>query len=242
MTLFICGNSHVRALRAGMQALAGQVPATQVTVFPLGTADNEAAPFSTIENGRVVLTNGRFRAKLYKNFGFTSFEPVQRWGLCLGTHNARLFRNESWLRAAPAWLGLPGMQPVPEAVFAQMVATDQQHIRAFIDQLLETGLRPFLISAPWPVRHHPIMAETGVRPEIVRAIDARARALFGAWLAERGLDLIQPPPGTADAEGFLKPEMAKGGDDPYHGNHRYGQLMMAKVLTEILGVSVTAEV
>lgn len=237
MTLCICGNSHVRALRAGMRALAGQI-GEEVTVFPLGTADNEAQAFSTIEGGRVVLTNDRFRKKLAKNFGVSSFDPALRWGVCLGTHNARLFRNESWLRAAPAWLGLEGLQPVPEAVFARIVAADQQHIRTFLDQLLETGVRPFVISAPWPVRHHPIMTETGVRPDIVQAIDGKARALFTAWLADRGIDIVTPPPGTADADGFLRPELAKGGDDPYHGNARYGKLMMARVLAAQLGVDV----
>lgn len=236
MTLYICGNSHVRALRAGMQAIAEEVE-DEVVVFPLGTADNEAESFSAMEDGRVVLTNTRFRNKLRKNFGFTCFEPAHRWGICLGTHNARLFRNAGWLRAAPAWLSLPGMQPVPEAVFEQMVADDQRHIRAFLDRLLQTGVRPFVISAPWPVRHHPIMTETGVRPEIVQAVDARARALFAAWLARRGIDLVTPPPETADAEGFLRPVFAKGGEDVYHGNARYGKIMMRKVLAERPGAA-----
>ncbi|MEQ9681888.1 MAG: hypothetical protein RLO49_04200 [Rhodospirillales bacterium] len=229
MTLHICGNSHVRALRAGMQTLEDSV-AEEVIVFPLGTADNEAEAFSTIENGRVTLTNDRFRTKLQKNFGFSSFGPADRWGICLGTHNYRLMRTDAWLRAAPAWLGLPGMQPVPEAAFAQMVAADQRHIRAFFDQLLHTGVRPFVISAPWPVRTHPIIAETGVRPVVIKAIDVRARALFAAWLAERGIDLILPPDEAADDDGFLRPRFAKGGDDHYHGNPRYGRLMMKKVL------------
>jgi len=241
MTLYICGNSHVRALRAGMQALEDQV-SEPVEVFPLGTADNEAQPFSTIENGQVVLTNNRFRSKLTKNFGFTSFQPDHRWGICLGTHNARLFRNEGWLTAAPAWLNLPGMQPVTTEAFDQMVATDQAHIRAFFDQLLETGVHPFVIAAPWPVRNHPIMSETGVRPDIVQAIDERARALFTTWLAEREIDIIAPPPGTKDDGGFLKEDYAKGGDDPYHGNFPYGKLMMAKVLSEQLGLQITENV
>lgn len=236
MTLYICGNSHVRALRAGMQAIAEEVE-DEVAVFPLGTADNEAESFSTLEDGHVVLTNARFRNKLRKFFGFTRFEPGHRWGICLGTHNARIFRNEGWLRAAPAWLNLPGMQPVPETVFAQLVATDQRHIRTFFDQLLQTGVRPFVISAPWPVRHHPIMTETGVKPEIVQAVDARARALFADWLAQRGIDLVTPPPETADAEGFLRPIFAKGGEDIYHGNARYGKIMMRKVLAERLGAA-----
>ena len=240
MTLYICGNSHVRALRAGMQALEDQV-ATPVQVFPLGTADNEAEAFSTIEDGRVVLTNDRFRSKLNKNFGFTAFQPKHRWGICLGTHNARLFRHEGWLTAAPAWMNLPGMQPVTEGAFDQMVATDQQHIRAFFDQLLETGVRPFVIAAPWPVRHHPIMAETGVQPDIVQAIDERARALFAAWLAARDIDIVAPPSGTQDADGFLKEDYAKGGEDPYHGNFRYGKLMMTKVLSEQLGLQITED-
>jgi len=233
MTVCICGNSHVRALRAGAPAIAPGMD-EDLVVFPLGTADNEAQPFSTVENGRVVLTNARFRTKLRKNFGFDSFDPTHRWGICLGTHNARLYRDPAWLSAAPAWLGLDGMQPVPEALFARMVAADQAHVRGFLDKLLQTGVHPFVIAAPWPVRSHPIMSETGVRPEIVQAIDRKARALFAAWLADRGIEFVTPPPETGDEDGFLRGRFAKGGDDHYHGNARYGKRMMKKVLYEQL--------
>ena len=129
------------------------------------------------------------------------------------------------------------MQPVTEAAFANMVAYDQRHIRTFFEQLLESGVKPFVISGPWPVRTHPIMVDTGVRPDIVHAVDARARALFMEWLSEREIDFVAPPAGTADETGLLKDEYAKGGDDPCHGNFRYGKRMMAKVLSERLGLN-----
>ena len=138
MKLYICGNSHTRALRAGAGAL-DQAIQKHLLIFPLGTSDNEAHPFSMVENDRVVLTNQRFRNKLQQYFGFDDFDPAQRWGICIGTHNIRIYLNAFWTNAAPAWLDLPGMQPVSRAVFTAMVEEDQKHIRKFVDDLLATG-------------------------------------------------------------------------------------------------------
>lgn len=127
--------------------------------------------------------------------------------------------------------------PPGEAVLGRLVEQDQQNVRAFLDQLLHTGVRPFVISAPWPTRHHPAITETGVRPEIVQAIDARARALFIKLLDSRGIDFVPPPPETADEEGFLKPRFARGGVDPHHANGRYGRIMMRGVMAKSQGAA-----
>ncbi len=230
MTLYICGNSHARALRAGASALEQEEGADPMVVFPLGAADNEAQPFSVVENGQVVLTNRRFRKKLKQYFGFDSFEPEHRWGICLGNHNFRIFRNDGWVTAAPAWMGIKDKTPISEALFERIVAEDQKHIRAFFDQLIETGVRPFVISAPWPLRPDPKVSGLNLPAPVLKAIDTRARVLFSEWLAERDITIVTPPVETADEDGFLKPEYAKGGDDPYHGNNAYGRLMMRKVL------------
>lgn len=230
MTLHICGNSHVRALRGAAEDMKAEGLTADLVVFPLGTADNEEHPFSTVENGRVFLTNRRFRKKLKQFFGFTTFEPDQRWGLCLGDHHARIFHNPLWERAAPSWMNMKGMQPISEDLFTRIYENDQKHIYAFLEQLVETGVRPFVISSPWPVRQD--VELTGIRtaPEIAKAIDTRARVLFAKWLSERGIEIVTPPAETADDDGMLKPEYAKGGDDPYHANFAYGRLMMRKVL------------
>jgi hypothetical protein len=230
MTLYICGNSHTRALRAGASLLEEEDGADPMVVFPLGTADNEAAPFSEVKNGQVVLTNERFRRKLKQFFGFSTFEPQHRWGICLGNHNARIFRHEGWKTAAPAWLNIEGKTPISEALFARIVEADQQHIRNFLDQLVETGVQPFVISAPWPVRPNPEITDITLSPDVLKAIDTRARVLFSEWLTSRGLSIVTPPVETADEDGFLLPQFGKGGDDPYHGNTAYGRLMMRKVL------------
>lgn len=230
MTLYVCGNSHTRALRSGASYLEEHEGAAPMVVFPLGTADNEAAPFSEIQNGQVVLINDRFRKKLKQFFGFSTFEPEHRWGICLGNHNSRIFRNKGWLTSAPAWLNIKGKTPISEDLFQRIVENDQVHIRRFFDQLIETGVRPFVISAPWPIRPDPELTGIKVPHDVIKAIDTRARILFSEWLAERDMSIVTPPVETADEDGFLKPEFAKGGNDPYHGNGAYGRAMMRKVL------------
>ncbi len=230
MTLYICGNSHTRALRAGAMYLEEHEGAEPMVVFPLGTADHEAAPFSEIVDGQVVLTNDRFHKKLKQFFGFSSFEPQHRWGICLGNHNSRIFRHEGWLSAAPTWMNAKGKTPVSEALFQRIVEDDQIYIRRFLTQLISTGVRPFVISAPWPVRPDPELTGIELSHDVIKAIDTRARVLFSEWLAERDIAIVAPPVEAADEDGFLKPNYAKGGDDPCHGNNKYGRAMMRKVL------------
>ena len=230
MTLYICGNSHARALRAGASALEKEEGAEPMVVFPLGTADNEAEAFSAIENGQVVLTNQRFRKKLKQHFGISSFAPEHRWGICLGNHNSRIFRHEGWMSAAPTWMNAKGKTPVSEALFQRIVEDDQIYIRRFLTQLISTGVRPFVISAPWPLRPDPALTGIKLSHDVIKAIDTRARVLFSEWLAERDIAIVAPPVEAADEDGFLKPNYAKGGDDPCHGNNKYGRAMMRKVL------------
>lgn len=230
MTLHICGNSQVRALRGAIEEMKTEGLDTDTIVFPLGTADNETQAFSMVENGRVVMTNRRFRNKLKQYFGFSAFERGQRWGLCIGDHHARIFHNPTWQTAAPSWMNLKDMTPISEALFERIFEQDQKHIHAFIDQVLEVGVQPFVISAPWPVRPDPELTGIHNAPEIMKAVDTRARVLFAQWLAERGIEIVTPPVEAADQDGMLKPEYTKASDDPYHANFAYGRLMIKKIL------------
>ena len=54
------------------------------------------------------------------------------------------------------------------------------------------------------------------------------RDIVTAWLAERQIRFIDPPPETVD-DGFLRPEFAASPPDSHHANLAYGQLMAAKI-------------
>lgn len=231
MTLYICGNSHTRALKAGLSLVQAEQDADMdMVVFPLGPSSHEQNPFSEIDSGRVVLKDNRYRKKLKQFFGFTNFSPDHQWGICMGNQYARLYGHETWHEFCPAWMGEAGKAPVSEALFERMVAEDQAHCRAFFDQLLETGVRFFFIEAPFPLMTHPAIAEVGIDPKVVKAVDAKARSVTAHWLGARGVPIVSTPPETADDNGFLLTSFAKGGNDPYHGNQFYGRLMMERIL------------
>ena len=107
--LTITGNSHTIALNQGL----GQVPeAAGVTVFGLGAGVYETEAFSATEAGRVVLTQPVYAENLVRFTGQDHIAPDRLWGICMGTHNPRLYGDRIWTGAA-APSALAGMNPSP---------------------------------------------------------------------------------------------------------------------------------
>ncbi|MBN8189911.1 hypothetical protein JF540_24805 [Salipiger thiooxidans] len=233
--LTITGNSHTIALNQGLR----QVPeAAGVTVFGLGAGVYETEAFSATEAGRVVLTQPVYAENLVRFTGQDHIAPDRLWGICMGTHNPRLYGDRIWTgAAAPSALAGDGQRPVSSGLIDRMADEDQRHIRAFLTQLKDAGIRFFVISAP-PVRADHQNIVRGADPEVLLEIDRRSRARFRGFLDGLGVDFVDFPPETADAQGLLRPEYAagllkNGKRDPHHGNAEYGALMLRRILAEV---------
>ena len=230
MKTLIGGNSHTGALKKGLEEAGAQ---NEIDVFVFGSAVVELAPFSAIENGRVVFTEEEYARNLRRLAGFGDFDPSIRWGLCMGTHNARLYRDRFWREAEPSAIARAGRRPVTLGLMQAMIEQDQKYTRRFITQLKSARAAVFVVSCPPPRRDHAAI-DAGTRPEVVQTIDAEARRHFRQWLGDHEVDFVDYPPETADADGFLKLHFAAGVKengrlDPHHANEAYGRLMIGAV-------------
>ena len=235
MTVWLCGNSHVVALQRGLAAR--EVSGLPLAIFPFGNGRWETMAFSAVSAGRVVLTHPEYATNLEKYTGRQHVGGDDLWGLCLGTHNARVYRADFWIDAEPSAVARDGARPVSDGLLDAMILQDQHHIRAFIAQLVEAGVPHFVVSCPPPRRDHQCF-DAGTRHQTVAYIDRRARELFRGWLAERRTAFVDVPPETVSEDGFLKPaynapDWPNGMKDPHHANRDYGVQMIDRVIDHV---------
>jgi hypothetical protein len=233
MTVFLCGNSHVSVLaRANGQAgRADAEPSGGILVFPLGNGSFERTPFSASRDGGVTFTEPSYNANLRRFTGREAITPgPDFWVFLLGTHNARVYREQVWRTHEPAEIAQGRAVPVSRAVVTAIFDEDAKHILTFLRQVKAAGIDAAVLSAPWPRANHRCIL-TGTRPEVVAGIDAICRARFQTQLAEIGLDFVDAPPETRDALGLLRPEYNPPEEqhDAHHANLAYAELMMARI-------------
>lgn len=231
MKFWICGNSHTGALKKGLEILAPDD--LDLTVFPLGNGRWETTPFSEVKDNMVFLSNTQYAQNMRKWTGGRRITRKAVWGFCMGTHNARIYRQDFWTNAEPSHIAEGQKRPISRGLLDSLILADQFHIRAFIGAVKALGIRSYVISCPPPREDHPCIGR-GVRKETVAAIDQRSRFLLRDWLLKQGIDFIDYPSQTGTPDGFLKEEFrqhlaANGTKDAHHANVDYGALMMKKV-------------
>lgn len=236
MSVYLCGNSHLGALAKGLRELQSQGTAKDldIVIAPFGTGAVEVEPFSEATDGGVRLIAEEYRQNLVKRCGSEVMSPDHLWGLCVGTHNSRLYRNALWRRSRPNHLAGERDQPISEGLLAAMIEADQRHVKAFFLQLQQAGVPFFLISAPHPKKGHEKTVERAGLDTMLH-IDAEARNSMTSWAAANDIDIITPPEESVGEDGFLRDEFEQkispaGRLDAHHANEKYGILMMQKVI------------
>ncbi len=235
MKFWICGNSHTGALKKGLEILAPDD--LDLTVFPLGNGHWETTPFSNVKDNMVFLSNAKYAENMLKWTGARRITRKAVWGFCMGTHNARIYRQDFWIKAEPSHIAEDHKRPISQGLLDSVILADQFHIREFLGAVKALGIRSYVISCPPPRDDHPCIGQ-GVRRETVAAIDQRARSLIREWLNTQGIDFIDYPKETRTPDGFLKEKFqhlwgANGTKDHHHANAEYGALMMKQVLEHI---------
>jgi len=232
LTTFICGNSHVGALKLGLDMLEPAM-ASGIKVFPFGSALIELAPFSARDGAAVRLTDPEYLAFLKRFTGLQAITGEHLWGFCMGTHTAHIYRDTFWAEAEPSEICRPEVRPVSTGMLNAIIDDEQRQVLEFFGQVKAAGIRFFAVSAPPPRQDHPSFRR-GVRRETVAFVDRRARDIFAGKLAAEGIDFILPPDEAATSDGFLKEEYGAGFKpngkfDPHHANAAYGAMMMRKI-------------
>jgi hypothetical protein len=230
MTVFIAGNSHVGELVGGNAAVG-----VDATIFSFGSARHETDVFSERRGDAVGFLVEEYETAVRKNTSRDVIAAGTRWGFLQVNHNVRIYRHGTWLTYEPAAIARPGTIPVSHAALVAMIERDQRGVRRFFEQLKAAGVDFFAISAPPPRSDHRAI-KRGVRPETILHIDRVAREVWSAFLADLGVETVQPPAESWTDEGFLDPRFNHHlAHDRHHANDDYGALMMARIAEHLRG-------
>ena len=243
MKTFVTGNSHIGALAAGFRTIAPD--RSDVRVFALGNGKYESTPFSTRSGTVITMLVPAYREKLLRCTGSEAIDTSARWGFCSVNHNSRIYRDPRWQVNEPASIATRRRGRVSDAQLQAILERDHDGVRRLFEQLLDLGVAFFAISAP-PPRQDLKAFERGTRREVVGYINNVARELWRNWTQSRGICLIEPPPSSLTADGFLEtryqaPDLPDGRRDPHHANPEYGVLMMQRILAHLAEIDRPAE-
>ena len=227
MTVWISGNSHTGALKEGLTKLKHQH--LDIQIFPFGSGVHERTEFSSLDNDKVTFTNEEYAENLQRFTNKSFFDKTDYWGLCLGTHNARIYRDSFWNNAMPSAIAQPGIRPVSDMLLEAMIESDQRYIRSFMSRLKKVEVPFFVVTCPPPRQDHKCF-ERGIAHETVAYIDNSARTYLKKWLNTQNVDFVDIPKELVTAEGFLKPEFNSPREKRFHANIQYGIILMRKVI------------
>ena len=144
-------------------------------------------------------------------------------------HSSPVSRHAAWTTHCPWFIAdaHPDLVPVSDAVLATVVARRMAQSYAFFDLARELGIDVTVLESPFLPRR--VLAETGIREDVLAAVDRAFRGAVRRGLAARGIAVIDVPAETRDGAllraGYEMPE-----PDPHHGNEAYGALTIRSIL------------
>lgn len=228
MHVLIVGDSHTAALEHGRAVLAGSGALPEGIdwrIQPLGTGARLNTAFWHEGHGGAVIADPQYRQRLSK---LPPDDPrPDAIGLSMPLWSGRVMRALISGDTAPHDLGAPGRR-LSNALFARIVAVDQQHILGLVRFLVGQGLPVFAIEPPGIFRDYRQLAR--VTPAHALALQARVRALQAEAVRRAGAAVVPLPAGTIDADGFMKAEFRH--DDPtdsHHANAAFGVLRLQQI-------------
>ena len=243
MNFRIIGDSHVQALAMGLTMRKQQglpEPKNLATSFCyLGNGFHLSEPFWERQGNSLRMLRDDYAASLAEATGSPAISAAQGtvYGLCMGLHTARVFRNPMWKDFVP-WNVAPsgGETPVSSGAMDRIFDEDAKYIVGFFEEMRDLSIPFLVISAPPPYRFHSCMTEDGLRPAVVVEVDRAYRARIRKQLDLLGVPCVTPPESAYDAMGFMHPKYRIGvvEHDPHHGNADYGQRMVARIFSRMI--------
>ena len=235
---WLLGASHVGALRRAQQERIrlGQGPAviTDILIASLGASRVSKTPFHRIDAGTVSFLDPGYQ----RNFNTSGIGPGlssgDRIGVQMGDANGILLDHASyWSRHEPASLCQSGRPPVPQTTLEAICDAESAPVRRFMADLKQMGFHLYWVPYPPIKADHPMFG-TGVRPEVIVALDALFLGRMNAAMQALGIPVVARPSAAITPEGLLKTEYshamtATGLVDWVHANPAYGDLMLDEV-------------
>lgn len=235
MNTWICGNSHLAALRNGYVKL--DLPREKLKFFPFGSGKWTWERFSKIDEQGLTLTPDEFVNNLVKATGSTHFSTSDRWGICIGGHSPRLYGSPIWKWCRPSHLAEKNFRPISQGLIDSLISADHKFIYHFFEKLLQAKLDFFVIATPPPPKNfHGDNRLDEI--DTIAFLEKLARQKFRNWVINHDIDYIEMPESITDSLGFIKPEyklqyMHDGRRDGHHANENYGALMIENIMNYI---------
>jgi hypothetical protein len=230
----IIGNSHAAALRDGLVLLE---PEEQRSFEVLGSRGSfEKTVFFKPCSGGVAIVDVDLARRVKKLTGDTVIKPGTEWGFCFG-HPGFLLNTRSWEKYRTsdcAVLAEDMKQPVSRGLLQAFVESIFLHVLDFFDCAMRSNISFTVILPPPPIRHGPAISNFSVPLEQVVSIDRMGRQVLTEKGGALGAPVVQAPPESFDADGFLNAQFCAGKrpdgrNDPHHANAAYGKLMLRRI-------------
>lgn len=231
MKVLITGDSHTGALKSGQNILInkGDWPKQiDLTIQPFGNGKFFSTLFFFDKGDYAKICNPEYQKR------FERFPPIDLensdviYGLSGPLHTLRVLRHRAWSEFVPAPF-TTNESPVSNALLNQIIQDDCQYLLKFIDIILRTQKKLFVIEAPRPFKHNNSLKV--IRPEVFSYVDSYYRDFIRRELKLRNIPIISVNPDCYDESGFmLECYRSPKEDDMHHGNAEFGELMMKKIL------------
>jgi hypothetical protein len=240
MKVLITGDSHLGALKGGLGLLKqnGEWPQQiDLNIRPLGIATFANTPFFIDKGSYAEIYHPEYR-KNFKRFPPWHLKNSDViFGFSGPLHTARIRWQPDWSKFVPTQLVI-NEAPVSNALLEHLIYDDCRYLLAFIDIILRTNKRLFVIEAPRPFEH--ALNSKKTRPDVFIFIDNYYRDFMRRELMLRNVPVVSVSPDCYDSKiGFMF-EHYRHPDpkDLYHANAQYGEIMMENVLKLLLNEQV----
>lgn len=239
MKIVITGDSHVGALRRGADLLEaqGQIPdGVKVDVIPLGPGDAFLSEFFKAERDHLAITSpdcSRWLPRLpaVEDTGRSDVVYVISGPL----HLQPLVLNDYFLKFPPAPL-TEGRTKTSSALLRHLALKRKRYITEFSAKLVELKHRVLVVEPPRTFRHHRALETTPA--STISYLEDFFRLTVKAHLQDKGIEVVELPAESYDAEGLMLDKYRHSHpDDQHHGNEAYGALMVSKTIEMTLGTS-----
>jgi len=232
MKIIITGDSHTAALRSGADMLAGlgDLPQdVQIDIKRLGRGGSLRTPFF-IDRGNYAEMIDQTHQKRITRLPFSDEqESYGYYGICGPLHTIRLWRNNDYWQKYTPFTMQCGQAPVSTSLLRHIVLQDQLYIMQLVELLKRVGANVFVIEAPKPYRHHPILEL--VDPNVITHIDSFYRKVIRECLAALDVPVIDIPKACYDADGFMLDAFRHDNQtDGYHANKEFGAIMIKQII------------
>ncbi len=232
MKVIITGDSHTAALRSGLDMLMGldDLPQDlQIDIKQLGGGGGLRTPFFIDRGSYAEMTDPTHQKRITRLPVSDEQESYGYYGICGPLHTIRLWRNKDYWQKYTPFTSQGGQAPISTSLLRHIVLQDQRYIMQLVGLLKRVGVKVFVIEAPKPYRHHPILEL--VDPNAIIYIDGFYRKVIREHLAELDVPVIDVPNACYDAEGFMLEEFRHDSPtDDYHANKEFGAIMIKQTI------------